>query len=45
MENRIVIVETNQLIELIKSAINEVLHEKNETLDEKQIMNLIYIKQ
>ncbi len=45
MENRIVIVETNQLIELIKSAINEVLNEKNETLDEKQIMNLIYIKQ
>jgi len=39
MGNRLVVVETDQLIDLIKSAVQEVLQEKDENLDQKQIMN------
>ena len=39
MENQIVVVETDHLIELIKSAVQEVLQKKNENLDQKQIMS------
>ena len=39
MESRIIVVEADHLIELIKSAVQEVLQENNENLDQKPIMN------
>ena len=39
MENRIVVVETDQLIELIKSAINEVLEKKEQNKNLKNLLN------
>jgi len=39
MESRIIVVEVDQLINLIKLAVNEVLEEVNENHDQKQIMN------
>ncbi len=39
MENRIVVVDTDQLIELIKSAINEVLEKKDQNKNLKDLLN------
>lgn len=39
MENRIVVVETDQLIELIKSAVNEVLEKKDKNTNLKNLLN------
>jgi len=39
MENRIVVVDTDHLIELIKSAINEVLEKKEQNKNLKDLLN------
>ncbi|MCK5455592.1 MAG: helix-turn-helix domain-containing protein [Melioribacteraceae bacterium] len=39
MENRIVVVETDQLIELIKSAVNEALEKKEQNKNLKDLLN------
>ena len=39
MENRIVVVETNQLIELIKSAVAEAVKESNGVNDHSNVMS------
>ena len=39
MKSRIIVVETDQLIELIKSAINEVLEKKEQNKNLKDLLN------
>ncbi len=39
MENKIVVVESDQLIELIKSAVNEVLERKEQNKNLKDLLN------